>query len=190
MVSKSDNELNRLLNDLQVGEFIYEQPAAGDTEYIFKHALTQEVAYKSVLIERRRQLHERTAAALESLYARSIEEHLAELAHHYGRSANPGKAVEYLTRAGQQALSRSAFTEAQALLQQGLEWIKKLAESPERDVRELELARTLAQVLMVTRGFSAPETRAAAERARELAEKGGNSGRTRSTSIRYFPQQF
>ena len=146
----------------------------GDTEYIFKHALTQEVAYNSVLIERRKQLHERTAAALESLYARSIDDHLAELAHHYGRSANPDKAVEYLTRAGQQALSRSAFTEAQAQLQQGLEWIKKLAESPERDARELELARTLAQVLMVTRGFAAPETRAAAERARELAEKSGN----------------
>ena len=82
--------------------------------------------------------------------------------------------MEYLTRAGQQALSRSAFTEAQAQLQQGLEWIKKLAESPERDARELELASTLAQVLIVTRGFTAPETRAAAERARELAEKGGN----------------
>jgi class 3 adenylate cyclase len=174
VVSKSDNELNRLLDDLQVGEFIYEQPAAGDTEYVFKHALTQEVAYNSVLMERRQQLHERTAAALESLYARSIEEHLAALAHHYGRSDNPDKAVQYLTRAGQQALSRSAFTEAQAQLQQGLEWIKKLAESPERDARELELARTLAQVLMITRGFAAPETRAAAERARELAEKGGN----------------
>jgi len=174
VVTRSDDELNRLLNDLQLGEFIYEQPAVGDTEYVFKHALTQEVAYNSVLIERRQQLHERTAAALETLYARSVEEHLAALAHHYGRSANPDKAVEYLTRAGQQALSRSAFTEAQALLQQGLEWIKKLAESPERDARELELARTLAQVLMVTRGFAAPETRAAAEHARELAEKGGN----------------
>ncbi len=174
VVTKPDDELNRVLDSLQLGEFIYEQPAVGDTEYIFKHALTQEVAYHSVLIERRQQLHERTAAALESLYAKSIEEHLAALAHHYGRSDNPDKAVQYLTRAGQQALSRSAFTEAQAQLQQGLEWIKKLAESPERDARELELARTLAQVLMVTRGFSTPETRAAAERARELAEKSGN----------------
>ena len=54
VVPKSDDELNRLLNDLQLGEFVYEQPAVGDTEYIFKHALTQEVAYNSVLIERRR----------------------------------------------------------------------------------------------------------------------------------------
>jgi len=176
VVAKSDEELNRLLDDLQLGEFIYEQPATGVIEYIFKHALTQEVAYNSVLMERRRQLHERTAAALETLYASSIEEHLAELAHHYGRSGNPDKAVQYLTRAGQQAMNRSAFAEAQAQLQQGLEWIKKLAESPERDSRELELASTLTQVLLITKGFTAPETRAAAERARDLAEKGGNLG--------------
>ena len=157
-----------------MGEFIYEQLAVGDTEYIFKHALTQEVAYNSVLMERRQQLHERAGAALETLYASTVEEHLAELAHHYGRSANPGKAVQYLTRAGQQALKRSAFAEAQAQLQQGLEWIKKLSASPERDARELELASTLAQVLLVTRGHTAPETLAAAERARDLAEKGGN----------------
>jgi class 3 adenylate cyclase/tetratricopeptide (TPR) repeat protein len=174
VVAKSDEELNRLLNDLQLGEFIYEQPATGGIEYIFKHALTQEVAYNSVLMERRRQLHERTAAALEALYKTSVEEHLAELAHHYIRSDNVEKAVEYLERAGQQALQRSAIAEAQAQLQQGLEWIKKLAESPERDSRELELASTLAQVLLITKGFTAPETRAAAERARELAEKGGN----------------
>jgi tetratricopeptide (TPR) repeat protein len=174
VVTKSDDELDRLLTDLQLGEFIYEQPAVGDTEYVFKHALTQEVAYNSVLMERRQQLHERTAAALEQLYSSAVEDHLAELAHHYGRSSNPDKAVQYLTRAGKQALNRSAFAEAQAQLQQGLEWIKKLSESRERDARELALASTLTQVLFVTRGYMAPEARAAAERARELAEKGGN----------------
>ena len=65
IVPRSEDDLNRLLNDLQLVEFIYEQPAVGDIEYIFKHALTQEVAYNSVLMERRHQLHERTAAALE-----------------------------------------------------------------------------------------------------------------------------
>jgi tetratricopeptide (TPR) repeat protein len=173
LVAKSDEELDRLLNDLQLGEFIYEQPATGGIEYIFKHALTQEVAYNSVLVERRRQLHERTATALETLYASSIEEHLADLAHHYGRSANADKAVEYLTRAGRQALNRSAYAEAQAQLQQGIEWIKKLPRSPELDARELELLGTLAKVLMVTRGVTASETRVAAERARDLAEKAG-----------------
>ena len=51
VVAKPDDELNRMLDDLQLAEFIYEQPAAGDIEYTFKHALTQEVAYNSVLVE-------------------------------------------------------------------------------------------------------------------------------------------
>src|SRR5208282_4329180 len=89
VVRRSDDELNRLLNDLQLGEFIYEQPAVGDTEYIFKHALTQEVSYNSILQERRQQLHERTAAALETLYTSTVDDHLAQLAHHYVRNANP-----------------------------------------------------------------------------------------------------
>ena len=58
-----------MLDDLQLAEFIYEQPAVGDVEYTFKHALTQEVAYNSVLMERRKPLHERTGAAIEALYA-------------------------------------------------------------------------------------------------------------------------
>src|SRR5580698_5561850 len=96
------------------------------TNTFFKHALTQEVAYNSLLIERRKLLHERAGQALESIFADQLDDHLDELAHHYNRGANPDKAVNYLTRAGQQALQRSAFTEAQAQLQQGLDWIKKL----------------------------------------------------------------
>jgi class 3 adenylate cyclase/uncharacterized protein YcbX len=107
VITKSDDDLYRLLNDLQLGEFIYEQPAVGDTEYIFKHALTQEVAYNSVLNERRKQLHERIGAAFETLYADSLEDHLAELAHHYGRSSNLDVAVQYLTSAGKQKMEEA-----------------------------------------------------------------------------------
>jgi class 3 adenylate cyclase/tetratricopeptide (TPR) repeat protein len=174
VVTKSDDELRRILNDLQLNEFVYEQPAVGDTEYVFKHALTQEVAYDSVLIERRKQLHEHIGAALERLYVSSLDDHLAELAHHYGRGNNPEKAVQYLARAGKQSLGRSAFAEAQAQLQRGLDLIKLLPESAGRDAQELELASTLAQVLLLIRGFSAPEARAAATRATALAEKSGN----------------
>ena len=71
------------------GEFIYEQPAVGDVEYTFKHALTQEVAYHSILTERRKKIHERVGTAIEELYKRQLEEHLTELAHHYRRSSAP-----------------------------------------------------------------------------------------------------
>src|SRR5262249_46748202 len=126
------------------------------------------------LIERRKQLHERIGAALERLYASSLDDHLAELAHHYGRGNIPERAVQYLARAGKQSFGRSAFAEAQAQLQQGLDLIKLLPESAGRDAQELKLASTLAQVLLLIRGFRAPETRAAATRAAALAEKSGN----------------
>jgi predicted ATPase len=86
---KPEDELERMLSQLQAGEFIYEQPAAGDVEYTFKHALTQEVAYNGLLVERRKLLHERAGLALESMFARQLEDHLDELAHHYSRSDNP-----------------------------------------------------------------------------------------------------
>jgi class 3 adenylate cyclase/tetratricopeptide (TPR) repeat protein len=174
VLTKSDDELNRMLNDLQLGEFIYEQPALGDTEFIFKHALTQEVAYSSVLIERRKALHEAIGRALEALYANSLDDHLAALAHHYVRGNKPDKAMRYLTLAGKQALERSAFAESRTLLQKGLELTDTVPESPERDASEFELESALVHVLMRTKGFAAPEFVHAANRARTLAEKRGN----------------
>ncbi len=105
-------DLYRLLASLQRKEFLYEQPAFPEVEYIFKHALTQEVAYGTVLQEQRKRLHERTGQALEALYAATLHEHYSDLAHHYRRSANTEKAIEYLQLAGQQAVQRSAHTEA------------------------------------------------------------------------------
>src|SRR5262249_55355391 len=72
-----EGELERMLRDLQLGEFIYEQPAFPYPEYSFKHALTQEVAYNSVLTDRRRMLHGRIGAALEKLHTDRLHDHLA-----------------------------------------------------------------------------------------------------------------
>ncbi|HYB90352.1 MAG TPA: adenylate/guanylate cyclase domain-containing protein [Candidatus Binataceae bacterium] len=174
VVPKSDDELNKMLNDLQLGEFIYEQPAVGDTEYLFKHALTQEVAQNSVLMERRRLLHERIGTAIESLYASSLDDHVAELAHHFSHTANADKAVHYLLLAGRRSLERSAIGEAEKQLRKGLELLKALPETASRDARELDLVSALFTALFITKGYAAPETIEAAERARFLAEKGGN----------------
>ena len=107
-----DDRLEPMLKSLRAGEFIYEQPASGEAEYTFKHALTQEVAYNSMLMQRRRLLHERAGEAIEALFKDRINDHLAELAHHYSHSANTRKAVEYLFRAGSQAAERFAHSEA------------------------------------------------------------------------------
>jgi predicted ATPase len=170
---KPEEELERMLNDLQLGEFIYEQPALGDAEYMFKHALTQEVSYDSVLIERRKHLHERIAAAVEQLYANSIDDHLDELAHHYNRSGNVPKALEYYERAGLQAVQRSAYAEAMRGLTTALELLQRMPQNAERDQRELALQTSLGPVLMATKGWAAPETERVYLRAQELAETGG-----------------
>jgi class 3 adenylate cyclase/tetratricopeptide (TPR) repeat protein len=174
VVAKSDEELNRMLAALQLAEFIYEQPAVGEVEFIFKHALTQEVALGSLLNERRRALHDRAGEAIESVFPGRLDDHLTELVHHFTQAANADKAVRYLTLAGRQSLERAAVAEAQAHLQQGLEWINRLPDSVERDAREFELASRLVPVLLYLKGFIAHETREAAARAVALAEKGGN----------------
>ena len=173
-VAKPDDELNRMLGDLQLAEFIYEQPAAGDIEYTFKHALTQEVAYQSVLVERRKVLHEKIGAAIEALASIQIDDHLAELAHHYSRSSNVGKTVEYLDRAGRQAMMRGVFKEAELHFKQAIAALSTTSETPERIRREFNLQYALWQVLAFTSRMGAVENLRASRRLRELGEKAGN----------------
>ena len=137
VVGKPDDELAPMLSNLQAAEFIYEQPAFPENEYTFKHALTQEVAYDSVLMQRRRAIHERTAMALEEMFAATLDDHVADLAHHYSRSANAPKAIEYLRRAADQAGARSAYNDAIGYAREGLRLIAMMPESRERDQIEL-----------------------------------------------------
>ncbi len=144
VAGKPDDELERMLSALQLVEFIYEQPAMGDVEYTFKHALTLEVAYNSVLVERRRLLHERAAQAIEALFSDRLEDHLPELAHHYDRSGNARKAVEYLGRAGRLAAQQTAHSEAVGYLKRALELLKNLPDSAERGRQEFDLQMALS----------------------------------------------
>jgi tetratricopeptide (TPR) repeat protein len=171
VASPSDTQLEQMLAELRGAEFIYEQPAAGRVEYVFKHALTQEVAYNSLLIERRKQLHEQAGQALESIFAGQVDDHLSQLAHHYSHSGNLDKAIEYLGRAGQQAMQRSAHADAVGNLSSAIELLQHLPESPERIQRELLLHLTFGPALMAIKGFIAPEVERAYTRARELCER-------------------
>ncbi|HLW69308.1 MAG TPA: adenylate/guanylate cyclase domain-containing protein [Candidatus Binataceae bacterium] len=171
IASLADTQFERTLADLQGDEFIYEQPTTIDVEYIFKHALTQEVAYNSLLIERRKLLHERVGQAIEALFPNQLEDRVTALAHHYSHSDNADKAVEYLGRAGQQAMRRSAHLAAIGNLKLGLEFLATLPETPERDWQELALQAALGPSLMETKGDSTPEVEAVCSRVAELGER-------------------
>ncbi len=173
IVFLSEAELYRLLASLKTKEFLYEQPGFPEVEYLFKHALSQEVAYSTVLQEQRKLLHERTAMAMEALYHSSLEDHYNELAHHYSRSINTKKAVIYLGLAGQQAIERSAHKEAIRYLNIALDLLKRLPDTPDRTQHELTLRIAQGVSLMATKGWAAPEVEHAYARAKELCQQVG-----------------
>ena len=175
VIPQPEDDLYQLLSSLQHKEFLYEQPAFPEVEYLFKHALTQEVAYTSVLQERRKALHERTAQAIESLYSTKLEDYYGELAHHYNRSGNTKKAVEYLTLAGQQAVQRSANEEAIVHLTTARELLKALPDTPARAQQELTLLITLGPALMATKSPAVRELEQVYTRAQELCQQVGDT---------------
>ncbi len=167
--------LAAMLTELQAAEFIYEQPSLSDVEYTFKHALTQEVAYDSVLQERRRQIHERTAAAIEALFPTHIEDLLDALADHYGKSGNTEKAIAYFGRAAEQARARSAYEDAIRYLNSALELVATTPDTPARVRIELGLRAQLGAMFMSTRGYLAPELESTVRSGIALLERLGDS---------------
>ena len=166
----SVDELDHALHGLQLAEFIYERPAIGDVEYIFKHALTQQVARDSLLLERRRIRHEKIGDAIETLYGERLQEYLPELAHHYMQSRNIEKAVHFLRLAAEQAAGRSALAEAESYLRNAIALLATLPTSVTRDAIELGLQTALGG-LLIGKSFGASRAgRTAEARIRTLSE--------------------
>ncbi len=175
VAQQDEDTLVPLLSRLQTAEFIYEQPAFPEVEYTFKHALTQEVAYHSLLSERRQDVHARTAQAIASLFHEQLNDRrLRELAYHSAQSGNTEKAVEYYQRAGELALKNSAYTEAIRDLNHALDLLPALPHTPDRSQQELTLLISLGSCLMATKGYAAPEVERVYTRARELARAIGD----------------
>ena len=173
VAQQAESELTRGLARLQLGEFIYERPAFPESEYTFKHALTQEVAYNSVLFERRRELHERAAAALEELFAGKLDEQVDALAHHYSRSGNAAKAVGFLRRAAEQARTRSAYDAALGYVNEALRLLPELPDSWERDRDEIAIQGIRGLLLAATQGFAAADLAQCLNRGLALCQRIG-----------------
>jgi class 3 adenylate cyclase/tetratricopeptide (TPR) repeat protein len=101
-------DLRAQLTNLVRLEILYEKALYPELEYIFKHALIQEVAYESLLRQRRQEIHGRIARTIEQIYGDRLEEHHEILAHHYERSASPEKALEYLVVAAEKSNRKGA----------------------------------------------------------------------------------
>jgi tetratricopeptide (TPR) repeat protein len=174
MVQLSSDQLDHSLSRLQTAEFIYEQPALVDIEYRFKHALTQDEAYNSLLTDRRKLLHERTAQAIEASYPDRLEDHYQDLAHHYRLSGNALKAIEYLRLVGEQAMDRGAYAQAVAATEPALNLIERLPEATQRLRAELGVRLLLATALPNLHGMASAERLETAQRVCELSEQLGD----------------
>jgi class 3 adenylate cyclase/predicted ATPase/DNA-binding IscR family transcriptional regulator/ribosomal protein L40E len=175
VVELSEIDLAASLQKLANAEFVYEEVLYPQAQYTFKHALTQEVAYNSLLNERRLTLHERVAKAIEEIFTGRLEEHLSELAHHYCHSRNTKKAIEYSQFAGERAVQLSANAEAISHLTAALKLLETLPDTPERAQQELTLQVALGAPLLATQGWAAPERGEAYARARDLCRKIGEA---------------
>jgi tetratricopeptide (TPR) repeat protein len=140
------NLKTHLLN-LQGLEFIYEKALFPELEYIFKHALTQEVAYKSLLQRRRMEIHEKIGKAMEEIFPDRLEEFYEVLAYHYGKSKNKEKAYEYRKLSGDKAARRSSILEAFQFYKEALKVLKELPDEDEIRKKRLSVIVAMAAPL-------------------------------------------
>jgi len=175
IADQSQEELRLSLTRLQAAEFLYEISLFPDLEYTFKHALTHEVAYGSLLQERRRALHARIVEAIEKLYSDRLTEQVELLAHHASRGEVWEKAMAHLHQAGRKAAARSAYQEAASYFEQALETLKHLPESRKTLEHGIELRIDLGPALIAMKGFAAPEVVQTYTQAREMCERLGDT---------------
>ena len=125
----SEKDLLSCLSVLKDSELIYERGTFPDSTYIFKHALTRDVVYDSILTNKRKSMHETIGRAIESLYSDRVDQKPELLAHHYSLAENWEEAVHYGRLAAEKAYRYSQFQEAVTLYEMVTEWISKLPES-------------------------------------------------------------
>jgi class 3 adenylate cyclase/predicted ATPase/DNA polymerase III delta prime subunit len=170
----SADDLAAALDQLLAADLVHRRGTPPDNIFCFKHALVRDAAYASLVERKRRRLHLDLVHALEQRFQDATTGEPEILAHHATRAGLADKAMYYWRLAGEQALARSATTEAVAQLDRGLELLVCLPDGPERQRLELGLQLVLGPALIAARGFAAPETGRAYARACELCRELGD----------------
>jgi predicted ATPase/DNA-binding response OmpR family regulator/class 3 adenylate cyclase len=166
VVPASGPLLQRVIEELATCGLVFARGEPPDATYIFKHALVQEAAYSTMPRSKRQQLHSRIADALMAEFPETVETQPELMGYHLAQAGLNEKAIEYLRKAGERAIERSANVEAIAQLTRALELLRSLPEHPERKHAVLAVEVPLSQAMIASRGYTAPETRAILLRAR------------------------
>jgi class 3 adenylate cyclase/tetratricopeptide (TPR) repeat protein len=151
-ISDIRGQTEHFLRELKGIELIYEKSLFPELAYMFKHALTHDVAYNSLLVQRRKELHQLIAMAVEELYADRLADQYEVLAHHFSKAEDWRRALDYLVKAAEKAAQGFANHEALALYQQALDVAAHLGEAvPAKTVMAIHQARS--DIYMVTSDF-------------------------------------
>jgi class 3 adenylate cyclase/tetratricopeptide (TPR) repeat protein len=176
VASRPEAKLQMQLDKLIRSGLLFRQGAPPDATYLFKHALVQDAAYGLLLREPRRRLHARVAETFESRFTEVAESKPEVLARHWAEAGDIEKAATLWGKAGRRSAERSALVEATEQLRRALDMIATLASTPALRREEIKLHVELITPLLHVRGYAAPETRAAVERARLLIEQSQDLG--------------
>ena len=171
VVRKPEAELESALDRLIAAGLLFRQGVPPHATYLFKHALVQDAAYGTLLREPRRALHARIAETLESQFADIAENQPELLARHCTEAGLIEKAADLWGKAGQRSLERSALVEGEEQLTRALAQIAILPATPALRREEIKLQVALITPLSMSKGYAAPETKAAVEQARLLIEQ-------------------
>jgi class 3 adenylate cyclase len=171
VASKPQPELASALDRLIAAGLLFRQGVPPHASYLFKHALVQDAAYGTLLRERRRALHARIADTLERRFTEIIETQPELVARHCTEAGHIEKAALLWGKAGQRSLERSAVVEAVGQLRKGLALVANLPDGVTRVQHELDLQISLGKAMIATKGYHAPETGEAFNRAHRLCEQ-------------------
>lgn len=169
LAGRDDLTLNTALRQLEEAELLLRRGTPPEASYSFKHALVQEAAYESLLKSRRQVLHKHIGDVLRDQFPAIAETEPEVLAYHFTEAGLDAVAIDWWRKAGQQALKRSAYTEAVAHLGKAVAIADGLPNEPGRTMDRLHLQITYSRALRGNLGHSAPQTVAAWTRARQFA---------------------
>jgi len=167
-------KLGDALSQLVRAELVFQRGSPPDAEYTFKHALVQDVAYGTLLRNRRQQLHARIASSLERQFPDIVKAQPELLAQHCAEAGMVEKAIDYWFRAGQRAAQRSANVEAIAHFRKAIEALARLPQTVHRDRRELILQLAIGPAFIATLGWSSAEAETAYRDALTLSDRLGD----------------
>ena len=171
VAGKPGADLGSALDRLIAAGLLFRQGVPPQATYLFKHALVQDAAYGTLLREARRGLHARIAEVLEGQFTEIAKNQPELLARHCTEAGLTEKAAGLWGKAGQRSLERSALVEAVEQLTRAIGLIAALAPTPALRREEIKLQVALITPLLHVKGYAAPETKAAAERANLLIEQ-------------------